>query len=187
MDNEKGSPSVSGYTLWLLGPFFRWWWAGLTGVVSIFGFVWTPDSGLSLSPAAVLILIFFYFLILFFGLSSLTQGWQLYFQQQKPLRVLTVQKNLEGDSDLLFVIDGFLREKGGTLLEIRRVYENAELPFCIVRVIGGTDDGYIQATPIWTSAGHLRSFTRHEFEVRDLRVTQTLLYERVREAFHGTG
>lgn len=186
MDAETASPSSFRYIRWLLDPFFRWWWAGLTGAVSIFGFVWTPDSGLSLSKAVVFLLIFVFFFFVFLGLSSITQGWRLYFRQQQPLRVLTVQKTAEFDAELLFVIDGFLKEKGGTLLEIRRVLENAELPFCIVKVIGSTEEGYVQATSVWTSPGHLREFSRHKFEVRDLRVTQTLSYDRVREAFDGT-
>ena len=186
MDAETETPSFSKYMGWIFAPFFRWWWAGLTGTASLLGFYWTPELGLNLTRAEVCSFIFVFLLFAFLMMSSIMQGWRLYFRQQSRLQVVTVRKAPEFDADLLFVIDGYLRETRDTLLEIRRVIDNAEVPFCIARVINTTDAGYAQAVSFWTSPGHLRAFSRHEFSAHDLRVTSTLSHDRIREAINAT-
>lgn len=192
MPAEIEGPSVTGYMSWLLRPFFRWWWAVLTGTASILGLILTPDSGITISRPTMLIGILLLLAFVFLGLSTATQGWALYFRKHRPIRVLSVQKVLseqkavQPHTDLLFVIDGFLKGGGGTLLDVRRALEGAETPFCIVKVTTVTEDGHFQATPIWASPGHLRAFRKNEFGVRDLRVTQSLTYDQVREALDGT-
>ena len=57
--------NVSGYIKWLLGPFWRWWWAVITGLLSIAAFFGTPDSGLELSKYAISMVIFIFLVILF--------------------------------------------------------------------------------------------------------------------------
>jgi hypothetical protein len=180
------TPTLANYLVWLFNPFFRWWWAALTGAVTLMGFVWTPNAGFNLSRPVFLLLIFTFLSVTFLALSTVTQGWRLYFQRTHPLRVLEARRAKDFNSDLLFVLSGHLEESGGALLEIRRSLENAELPFCVVKVVGSTAEGHYQAIPVWISPGHLRAFTRHEFEARDLRVRSTLTYDRIREVFDET-
>ena len=183
MDSDIAKPTVSSYLSWIAGPFFRWWWAALTGVVSILGYFGTPPSGFILSRNAILLLIFAFFSIAFLGLSSTVRGWKLFFWREQPLRVISVRKDKDYDSKLLFVLDGFLDKKAGVLLEIRRLLDRAELPFCVVRVIDTTEEGRTQAVAIWTSPSHMRAFSRREFGARDLRVSSILTFDRIQEVF----
>lgn len=99
------TPTLANYLGWLFSPLFRWWWAALTGAVSLLGFVWTPNAGFNVSRPVFLLLIFAFFSVFFLALSTITQGWRLYFQQNRPLRVLEARRAKDFNSDLLFILN----------------------------------------------------------------------------------
>ena len=71
-------PKFSAYLAFLFQPFFRWWWAAVTGFASIFSVLVTPQSGLVLNSATVAVIIFVGFTMAFLTVSTLVQGWDLY-------------------------------------------------------------------------------------------------------------
>jgi hypothetical protein len=89
------APSFSAYLAYLFRPFFRWWWAAVTGFASIFSVLVTPQSGLVLRSPSVAIVIFIGFTMAFLTLSALVQSWDLYRKRQTDLRVAAIQKTKE--------------------------------------------------------------------------------------------
>jgi hypothetical protein len=100
--------------------------------------------------------------------------------------VIAIRRSKDLGSEWIFVIDGYLPESNGTLIEVSRPLEDTEVPFAIVRVVGTTDKGYHQAVEIWISPGNLRDFSLQEFDARILRAKTTIAYERVLGAFRGS-
>ena len=176
-------PILSGYLGWLFRPFFRWWWAAVSGIVSIVALLGTPESGVVLSNSIAAIVVLSGSVIVFLTLSVMMQGWSLYRGNNRSLEVISIRKARDFDGDWIFVISGHLSESTGTLVEIRRPLEDTEVPFAVVRIVGTTEEGYHQAVPIWISPGHQRDFNRHEFAARTLRARTTLTYDRIVEAF----
>ena len=179
-------PVISEYLGWLFQPFFRWWWAAVSGTASIVALWWTPQSGVTLSNVTAAITVLIISMLVFLTLSVLIQGCSLYRGRNRSLEVVSIRRDKDKDfnADLVFVIRGYLQESIGTLVEIRRPLEDTEVPFAIVRVVGTTAKGYHQAVPIWISPGHQRDFMRHEFTPRALLAKTTLTYDRVLEAFN---
>lgn len=164
-------------------PFFRWWWALITGMVSIVAFLSTPTSGIVISPTGMLFLILLGFTLLFLAFSILLQGWKLYIEVQRDLEVVSLRRTKELGADWVFVLRGYLRDATGMMLEIRRPLDEVEVPFAIVRVIGTTARGLYQAVPIWISPGHLRDFISCQFSTSELIAYPHIYFEKAREVF----
>ena len=182
-------PSILEYLVWLFQPFFRWWWAAVSGTASIVALWGTPQSGVTLPSTIAAIMVLAIFVLFFLVLSVLEQGWSLYWDRRdrnRSLEVVSISraKDKDFDADLVFVISGYLQESIGTLVEIRRLLEDIEVTFAIVRVVRTTEKGYYLAVPIWISPGHQKDFMDHEFAPRTLRAKTTLTYDRVWEAFN---
>lgn len=62
------SPAFLSYCRLLFEPFFKWWWAAITGVASILSYLALPESGVVVSKlgvaASVLVGLFLVFLVL---------------------------------------------------------------------------------------------------------------------------
>ncbi len=177
-------PNIPTYLGWIFRVFFRWWWAALSGTASIAALFWTPQSGITLSNIAVTAMIFVVLTLSFLTVSVLVQGWALYWDRGHQPEVVSIRRSKDLGSDWIFVINGYLQESGGALIEVRRLLEDTEVPFALVRVVGITEKGYCQAVPIWLSAGNLRDFNQHKFDLSALRAKTSVTYERVLEAFN---
>lgn len=179
-------PNIPTYLGWIFQVFFRWWWAALTGTASIAAFFGTPQSGITLSNIAATAMILVVLTLIFLTVSVLVQGWSLYRDRNRQPEVVSIRESKDLGSDWIFVIDGYLQESSGALIEVRRVLEDTEVPFALVKVVEQTRQGYYQAVPIWLSPGHLRDFTQQKFERSALRAKTSVTYDRIRsclEAF----
>ena len=175
-------PNIPTYLGWIFRVFFRWWWAVLTGTASIVPLFWIPQSGIILSNITVTATIFVVLTLAFLTVSVLVQAWSLYWDRNRQPEVVSISRSRSKDlgSDWIFVIDGHLRESNGVLIEVRRLLEDTEVPFALVKVVEKTGQGYYQAVPIWLSPGHLRDFTQQKFERSALRAKTSITYDRIR-------
>jgi len=73
--------TLPSFLRFLFSPFFRNWWAVLTGCASILAMYITPSHGITLSGAAMMTATFGVLSLIFITLSVLGQGWQLYIGQ----------------------------------------------------------------------------------------------------------
>ena len=180
-------PVISEYLGWLFRPFFRWWWAAVSGTASIGALLGIPESGVTLSGQTAAVSVLVAFGLAFLSLSVLVQGWSVFQDRVRRLEVLSIRKDRDFNGGWIYLLSGHLQEGIGTLIEIQRTLEETEVPFAIVRVVGTTEKGYYQAVPLWTSPGHQRDFMRHRFSPSSLRARTTLTYERALEVFSERG
>jgi hypothetical protein len=170
MPGGEMGPKFSAYLAFLFQPFFRWWWAAVTGFASIFSVLVTPQSGLVLSSATVATIIFVGFTMAFLTLSTLIQGWDLYRKRYTDLRVAAVQKTKEYGGDYVTALCGDTEVPVGTLVELRRPVGEDEILFALVEVRNRTTRGNYLGVPIWTSAVHQRDLFGGKFAASQLVV-----------------
>jgi len=184
-EEEYVRKAFGSFLCWLLDPFFRWWWALITGIASFLSFVWTPPTGLSIGKTGILLLSFAIFSLLFLVVSVVAQGYQLFCERYKGLEVVAIQKMAGSGTDLTFLLRGYLRDATGLLVEIRRPLEDIEVPFAIVRITSMTSKGLYQAVPVWVSAGHLRDFNSHRITANLLIARPNMYFDHIRNVFEG--
>jgi hypothetical protein len=160
----------SAYLTFLFQPFFRWWWAAVTGFASIFGVLVTPQSGLLLRPPSVAVIIFVVFTMAFLTLSIFVQGWDLYRKRHTDLRVTEIQKTKEYGGEYITALRGDLEVPVGALVELRRPVGENEVLFALVEVRNRTTRGNYVGVPIWTSPGHQRDYFGGKFASTELVV-----------------
>jgi hypothetical protein len=164
------APSFSAYLAYLFRPFFRWWWAAVTGFASIFSVLVTPQSGLVLRSPSVAIVIFIGFTMAFLTLSALVQSWDLYRKRQTDLRVAAIQKTKEYGGEYVALLCGDTDLRVGALVELRRPVGENEILFALVEIRNRTTRGKYPGVPVWTSAGHQRDYFGGKFAASELVV-----------------
>ena len=179
---RMGVSRMTEYLAWLFGPFFRWWWALLTGFASLVGFAWTPQAGVHLSAAGMACLLAATFTLTFLALTVTLQGWKLHKGRWSPFEVIHIRAPTELQSELVFVLRGPETTQVGTLLSVRRDLGDIEVPFALLRVETSTLAGKLQAIPVWTSPGHLNDLSQGKFTATSVRVDRHLSYDETREA-----
>lgn len=170
----------------LLDPFFRWWWALITGIATLLSYVLTPESGVQIGPPVVLAITLGVFTLLFFSLTTLVQGWRLYQERHADLLVRSIQRNKDLGGDWIFVLDGNPNLTPGTLLDIHRRSGDVEAPFAFVEIRSTTATGKYLATPVWISPRHIGDYNAGKFTVTDMVVLSHLQHGRVREVINAT-
>jgi predicted membrane metal-binding protein len=164
----------------MLSPFFRWWWAAVTGVVSLAGFVLTPASGWNFSQVGVLILMVTISTLLFLSLSVITQGWSVFTDHYGALEVKTVQKDGATGDDYIFVMAGHLPLGIGTLVDVHRRLGDIEVPFALIEVISVNEKGHYQAKSINMVPAHLGDYNAGKFTASDMIAHPFVTRERLR-------
>lgn len=172
------------YVAWLSRPFFRWWWAVITGVAGLIAFAWTPDS-VTVPQFGVLLAVVVNSGLLFLTATVLIEGWRLFSDRTRPFEIVSLQKDKNRDlgSDWVLVMRGPSGVDSGCLLQVnRRLHDGVEVPFAIVKVSGRNALGHHQGVPIWLSPGHLNDFKKHGFSVLSLLVERHPTMECVMKA-----
>src|SRR5262245_50692730 len=103
---QRMQPGLANYFAFLFQPFFRWWWAVITGFASIISLLVTPQSGFVLGQAGVALITFLVLTLAFLTLSTTLQGWQLYRKRCPDLRVSGVQKTQEYGGEYIALLCG---------------------------------------------------------------------------------
>jgi hypothetical protein len=163
--------SLSNYLSWLTAPFFRWWWAAVTGAASLIAFAWTPQT-VSISKPFMLAILLVVSTLLFFALTVTLQGWRLYASRTR-FEILNFLRDKNQDLGFEWVMT--FRGPPGVdvdrVLQVNRLFDDGRvIPFAIVKVLGLNDDSIYQAVPVWLSPGNLNDFVNHEFTARALSV-----------------
>jgi len=177
---------IGPYLAWVSQPFFRWWWAAITGVATLIAFAWAPQS-LTVPQAGVVVVVVAGFGLLFLALAVMVQGWRLYSDRARPFAVVTLQKDSNRDlgSDWVLVLRGPSNLEAGCVLQVsRRLHDGVEVPFAIVKTCGKNASGLHQSVPIWLSPGHLNDFKKHAFSAISLQVERHPTLDCVRRALH---
>jgi hypothetical protein len=167
----------------LFGSFFRGWWAVLTGFASILSWIYAPAS-VTLSRGQVASATLLGLLLMFFAVSTIYQGWQLFKNRITPSSLVGFLKSDNYGGEFVFIIKGVHDSSRGKVAELKRTVNGVEVSFAIVEFMDFTSQGYFQASPVWISPNHLRELRTGKFAISDVVVDplitcRTLLTARI--------
>jgi hypothetical protein len=174
--------SFSAYLGYLFQPFFRAWWAAITGCASILALFITPRTGVLVSGGEMMTLTFAMLLLAFLTLSVFVQGWRLYRRPTATLHVDSFERNRDVQEGWLFVLSGDLEVSVGTVLDVHKRAGAAEVPLALVRVIARNSSGAFQAAPIGKlNPLHLREHSAGGLKPEHLVVRSQVDLQRIKE------
>jgi hypothetical protein len=162
--------TLGSYLGFLLRPFFRWWWAVVTGLASLLSLLKTPTDGWTVTPVGAFLLTFGASTLLFLVLSVCVQGWQLFTERWSQITVATIQRTKDLAGDWAFVLTSQSSIPVGSVIDIHRKLGDVEVPFAMVQVVKVTTRGDYQAVPIVIAAAHIRDYALGKFTVADLDI-----------------
>ena len=179
-------PTLSSYIRYLTAPFFRAWWAVITGVASLLSLyiahAWQVVVTAPLATTMTFVILTMAFLVL----SVVTQGWALFVAARTGLRVTAFERNREVDEGWIIVIEGSVDVSVGSVIDIHKRAGAAEVPLALVRVTGKNSNGSYQATPIGRiNPAHAREHAAGGLKSSDLVVRPFVEMERMTEVLNG--
>ena len=173
-----------GFFKLLFAPFFRWWWAVLTGVMSILSFYGVSNSGLVVPKGWVGFIVFVSLTLLFAAVSAIYQSWNLFKHRDSNIVVDSFYKVEDQDHAYSVILSGYLEEGVGTILPIYRKHRGSEVLFAVIKIERVTTSGQYQGVPFWISSGSLRDFKKRTFSERELIVKRHVVMDtNLSEAF----
>lgn len=182
MQPAKTLPTFGSFLRFLFSPFFRNWWAALTGCASILAMYITPSQGITLSGSAMMTATFVALMLLFITLSSLGQGWQLYMGRLGGLHVTSFERNRDMPEGWVFVLVGDIDLAVGTVIDIHKKTGAAEVPLSLVRIASRNSSGAYQATPIGKiNPTHIKEHSAGGLRPVDLIVRTSVDLQRIKE------
>lgn len=87
------------YLAFILGPFFRWWWALTTGLAILLSYELTPTGGYRLNAPLALGLILVLSSTIFLAISVLSHSWALFRDRYAEFAIQSILKNRDFGSD----------------------------------------------------------------------------------------
>jgi len=139
------------YLASLTGPFFRWWWAAVTGVATLLSFFEWRSTGAHLSGTAAAIIVGVFLTITFFAASVIVQGFGWYTQSHRqPAIVACTPADRESPVEVFHVTSALPLEPG-QVISLHRVM--GDRVFCIgmLKVERLVSNRY-QCVPLWIAA-----------------------------------
>lgn len=153
--------SVPRYLVAILDAFIKWWWAAITGVASILGWMMVPADGVALGRLAVSILVFFGLLLVFLVASVLVKAYPWYAGAVEHPHVIEFVPRA-GAAGADEPVCTFVIQEAGWKMTPGHVFglysaRNEEACVAVVRVDRGRhNDSALQCVPIWIAPAHLR-------------------------------
>ena len=184
----KTQPTFGSFLQFLFSPFFRNWWAALTGCASIFAMYITPSSGITLSGGAMMTATFVGLTLVFIALSVVGQGWQLYTRRLDYLQVKSFERNRDMPGGWVFVLVGGVDLSVGTVIDIHKKAGAAEVPLSLVRIVSQNSCGAYQATPVGKiNPTHIKEHSTGGLRPMDLVVRTSIDLQRIKEVANDLG
>lgn len=175
-------PSIPSYLAFLFTPFFRNWWAALTGCASILALFVTPTSGVTFNGPGIMTVTFALLLMIFVTLSVCTQGWGLYSGRLRGMRVTEFERNRDVEEGWVFVIDGDVDLAVGAVVDVHKKTGAAEVPLALAQVMSRRATGGYQAVPIGKlNPAHIQEHSAGGIKPLDLIVHTNIRLHRLRE------
>lgn len=163
--------------------FFRWWWASITGVATFLSYWFgSKINVISLSPIVLSLFIFFGFALLFLMISSVYQSWLIYISLFGNLRVVSMQKDKNKDSEYTVLLEGNMSNAQNVLVELKTYINSIEVPIALLEINEMNSKGYYQASTIWFSPGHKRDFRMNRISVFDIRAVPLITLSTIQKA-----
>ncbi len=173
-----------GFASSVLGNFFSWWWAALTGFFTLLSWGCTPTE-VRLSKGWVVALTFVGSAIVFLFLCTLRACWLLYRGGITTGCVTAVKRSSDDRSPTVFLVEGAPQSAAGTIAEVRGFRNGLEVAFALVELKDRNSRGQYQAHPLWIAPGPFNELARGEVPVTELRLAGVVKATTLLEAAHG--
>lgn len=179
---EKTLPRLGNYIGFLFSPFFKYWWAALTGCASVLAMYVTPSYGITLSGSAMMTATFITLLLIFMTISALVKSWELYFEQHYDLQVSSFERNRNMPGGWVFVLVGDIDLAVGTVIDIHKKTGEVEVPLSLVQIASRNSSGAYQATPLGKiNPIHINEHSKGALRPADLIVRTSVDLRRIQE------
>ncbi len=169
-EDLKNNKSTPNFLRLIFSSFFRWWWAVITGVASIAGWLSVPQEGLSLTPLMFSMLILLVLTLFFLALSTVYQGWLLYQEHFTRLRIVGFLRSDIYGSEYVFLLEGNIGVVQGAVMELKRFHMGVEVTIALVEIMEKNSKGQYQARPIWFSSNHFSDLRMGQFAYSEIDV-----------------
>jgi hypothetical protein len=158
----------------LTDSFFRWWWAVLTGLASLFSWFGVPNGGVLVSRLAVALAVFGALGLVFLVAAMIVRSYEWFLGQTVHPRVVRVVAGDGGET--LFVVRAEGRPlSAGNLLAVHRDVAGEEICIAVLRFDRSREDGEgDQCEAIWISAGHQNELARGRVKPGELLVRREI-------------
>lgn len=154
----------------LASPFFRWWWALITGIATLLSFFAWKTEGLALSGTQVALAVLIFFTLGFFVLSVLVQGFKWYTRAHHNPEVLTCAPATSDSDSEVFHIRSFLPLEPGQVMSLLRTIDDRVVCMGMLKVERVLSDRY-QCIPLWLGAIHRRDLKQGKVQPRLLSIS----------------
>jgi hypothetical protein len=168
MANSK--PTLRSYLSFILSPSIAAWWALVTAVIEMVGFILVGDT-LVLSKWGILILILIVSFSVMIGFLVLWKAWPLYCKTYERIAVTQI---IRVGGEQVFLLEGIGSFRPGSMFEVYRRMEDVDVSIGLIEATLQQGDGTVQARPVWIKPGHLRDIEMNLLSVRNLRAQQAL-------------
>jgi hypothetical protein len=185
MKSETTIFTKDSYLLFLFSPFFRNWWAVLTGCASILAIYITPSQGITLNGAMIMTMTFVFLTMVFIIFSTISQGYQLYIDRMEGLYVSSFERNRDIQEGWVFILTGNIDLPIGTVVDFHKKMGEAEVPLALIRIVSRNSKGAYQATPIGKmNPSHIREHSNGGLRPFDLVVRTSVDLQRIKEVIN---
>lgn len=172
--------TFSGYFKLVFSTFFRWWWAVITGIASLSGWVFSPIEGITIPRYGMGLAILGGFVLLFLTISAIYQCWEI-FSEASPIRVASFEKPKSGD--FIFLLNSTISLEPHTLLVFKRYSsDEIETVVALVEIIERNSKGQYQTRAIWTSPALLKDLGVSRTVLKDLIVSSSISTSTIAQA-----
>ena len=175
-------PTFGSYLRYLTAPFFRAWWAAITGVASVLSIYLAHTWSIALTAPLAVTLTFVILTLVFLVLSVVAQGWHLFVARDAGLRVTSFDRSRDVAEGWILVLEGSVDVAVGAVVDIHKRSGAAEVPLALVKVTGKNSNGAYQATPIGRiNPAHIREHSAGGLKSSDLVVRPFVDMRRITE------
>ena len=160
----------------LLTPFFRWWWAVITGIATLLSFFAWKADGLNFSGTQIAFAILLFFTLVFLVLSVVSQGFKWYARAYCNPEVIKCSPAANDSESEIFHLTSLLPLEPGQVISMLRTFDDGRV-ICMgmLKVERLVDDRY-QCVPLWLGPGHRQDLKQGKIQAKHL-FTSLLLNE----------
>lgn len=151
----------------LTRPFFRWWWALITGVATLLSFFAWRTSGVTLSGLQATVGVCLVLTIAFFALSVVLEGFKWYaLSRWQPEVVMCAPADSDSPTEVVHLRSAVSLEPGQVISLLRR-FGDRQVCMGMLRVERRIEDRY-QCVPVWLAAVHRQHLKQGRIHVAQL-------------------
>jgi hypothetical protein len=179
-------PTFGSYLRYVTAPFFRAWWAVITGLASVLSLYIAHTWQITLTAPFATTLTFIVLTMGFLVISVVARGWDLFVAARTGLKVTSFERSRDVEEGWILVIEGNMDLSVGAVIDIHKRAGAAEVPLALVQVTGKNSNGSYQATPIGRiNPAHVREHSAGALRPSDLVVRPFVEMRRMTEVMNG--